>query len=121
MALDQVEETHCSDEIERRIMIVVHVHVRVKPECVEAFRAATVQNARQSLQEAGIARFDVLEQADDLTRFLLVEIYRHAEAPARHKETAHYQTWRDAVAPMMAEPRTSVKFNNLFPSDADWR
>jgi len=101
-------------------MLVVHVHVHVKPEWVEAFRAATTENARNSVQEPGIARFDVLQQADNPTRFVLVEVYRTAEDPARHKETAHYQVWRDAVAEMMAEPRTSVKYSNVFPDDQDW-
>jgi quinol monooxygenase YgiN len=101
-------------------MLIVHVHVRVKTECVEAFKRATLENARQSVGEPGIARFDVIQQADDPTRFVLVEVYRSGDAPAKHKETAHYQTWRDAVAPMMAEPRTSVKFSNVFPEDAGW-
>ncbi len=101
-------------------MLIVHVHVQVKPECVDAFRAASLANAGASVQEPGIARFDVCQQADDPTRFVLVEVYRDAEAPARHKETAHYATWRDTVAPMMAAPRTSVKFANLFPDDAGW-
>mgnify|MGYP005853117905 CR=1 FL=1 len=101
-------------------MIVVHVHVHVKPDCVEAFKQATVENARHSIHEPGIARFDVLQQADDPTRFILVEVYRTADAPARHKETAHYTTWRDTVAEMMAEPRSSVKFTNVFPDDAGW-
>lgn len=101
-------------------MLVVHVHVQVKPECVEAFKAATLANARASVQEPGIARFDIVQQADDPTRFVLVEAYRTADAPARHKETAHYATWRDAVAPMMAVPRSSVKFGNAFPEDAGW-
>ena len=83
-------------------MLVVHVHVQVKPECIAAFKAATVANARASVQEPGIARFDVVQQADDPTKFVLVETYRTAAAPARHKETAHYATWRDTVAPMMA-------------------
>ena len=99
-------------------MLVVLVQVRVKPEFVEAFRAATLANATQSLREPGIARFDVLEQADDPTRFVLVEAYRTVEAPAQHKETPHYLKWRDTVAPMMAEPRASLKYANLFPDDA---
>ena len=101
-------------------MLVVHVYVRVKPDSVEAFREATLANACQSVQEPGIARFDVCQQNDDPTRFVLVEVYRTADAPARHKETQHYQTWRDAVASMMAEPRTNAKYTNVFPDDADW-
>jgi (4S)-4-hydroxy-5-phosphonooxypentane-2,3-dione isomerase len=101
-------------------MLIVHVHVHVRPECVEAFQAATLANARASVREPGIARFDVVQQADDATRFVLVEAYRDAAAPAAHKATAHYAAWRDAVAPMMAAPRTSVKFANVFPADAEW-
>jgi len=101
-------------------MLVVHVHVHVKPEHVEAFKAATLANARASVREPGIARFDVVQQADDPTRFVFVEVYRTAAAPAAHKETPHYQTWRDAVGAMMAEPRTSVKFGNVFPDDTGW-
>ncbi len=101
-------------------MLVVHVHVHVKPEYVEAFKQASLANARESLKEPGIARFDCVQQQDDPTRFVLVEAYRTPQAPAAHKETKHYQTWRDAVAPMMAEPRTSVKFENLFPADSAW-
>jgi quinol monooxygenase YgiN len=101
-------------------MLVVHVHVHVKPEAVEAFAAASVENARHSIQEPGIARFDVIQQADDPTRFILVEVYRTADDPARHKETAHYAKWRDTVAPLMAEPRSSVKYRNVFPEDAGW-
>lgn len=101
-------------------MLVVHVHVHVKPEHVEAFRQATLDNARHSVQEPGIARFDVVQQADDPTRFVLVEAYRTIEATVAHKATAHYARWRDAVAGMMAEPRTSVKYANVHPEDADW-
>ncbi len=101
-------------------MLVVHVHVHVKPEYVEAFKQASLANARESLKEPGIARFDCVQQPDDPTRFVLVEAYRTPQAPAAHKETKHYQTWRDAVAPMMAEPRTSVKYTNLFPADSAW-
>ena len=101
-------------------MLVVHVHVHVKPESVEAFREASVEKARNSVQEPGIARFDVIQQADDPTRFILVEVYRNQEATVKHKETAHYAAWRDAVAPMMAEPRLAVKFSNVFPGDEGW-
>ena len=101
-------------------LLIVHVQVHVKTECVGAFKAATMENALNSVREAGIARFDVVQQADDPTRFVLVEAYKTPDAPAKHKETAHYAKWRDAVAPMMAEPRTSVKFANVFPADGDW-
>jgi len=102
------------------MLLVVHVHVHVKPECVEAFRAATLENARHSVQEPGIARFDVIQQSGDPARFILVEVYRTPQAPAQHKETAHYAIWRDAVAEMMAEPRTAVKYSNIFPADEGW-
>lgn len=97
-------------------MVIVHVHVHVKPECTEEFAQAAVENARASIQEPGIIRFDVIEQQDDAARFTLIEIYRDAEAAAAHKQTAHYAKWRDTVAPMMAEPRTSVKYNAVFPA-----
>lgn len=101
-------------------MLIVHVHISVKPELVDAFKEVTLENARQSVKEPGIARFDVIQRADVPSQFVLVEVYRDSEAPARHKETAHYKVWRNKVAPMMAGPRTSVKYANLFPSDADW-
>jgi quinol monooxygenase YgiN len=101
-------------------MLIVHVHVHVKPECVEAFKQATLANARASLQKPGVARFDVVQQQDDPARFVLVEVYRDAAAAAAHKETAHYPVWRDAVAPMMAESRRSAKFDNVFPNDENW-
>ena len=92
-------------------MLIVLVNVHVKPECVETFRQASLANARLSLQEPGITRFDLLQQQDDPTRFMLIEAYRSVDATVAHKATAHYTAWRDAVAGMMAEPRTSVKFN----------
>ncbi|MGV3755656.1 MAG: putative quinol monooxygenase [Verrucomicrobiota bacterium] len=101
-------------------MLIVHVQVHVKPECIEAFKQATLENARNSVQEAGIARFDVVQQQDNPARFVLVEVYRDASAPAKHKETVHYAQWRDSVAEMMAEPRTSVKYGNVFPDEAGW-
>jgi len=101
-------------------MLIVHVHARVKPEFIEAFKEATVQNASQSVKEPGIARFDVIQQADDPTRFILVEVYRTSEAPAQHKETAHYLTWQRMAEPMLAEPRTRVKYSNVFPADEGW-
>lgn len=98
-------------------MLIVHVHIQVKPDRVEAFKAACMDNSRNSLKEPGIARFDVLQQQDDPTRFLLVEIYRTADAPAAHKQTAHYQQWAETVADMMAVPRFSVKFDKVYPED----
>ncbi len=98
-------------------MQIVHVHVHVKPEFVEAFKQATLENATNSVKEAGIARFDVLQQAEDPTRFILVEIYRTAEASAAHKETAHYKRWRDDVMKMMAEPRQGIKYAYIFNTE----
>jgi (4S)-4-hydroxy-5-phosphonooxypentane-2,3-dione isomerase len=101
-------------------MLVVHVHVHIKPESIEAFKSVSLANARESIKEPGIARFDVVQQQDDPSKFVLVEVYRTAEAPAAHKETIHYAAWRDAVATMMAEPRHSVKYTNLFLPDNGW-
>ncbi len=101
-------------------MFIVQVQIHVKPERVEEFREITIENARHSVQEPGLARFDLLQQADDPTRFVLIEVYRHPDAQLRHRETAHYQTWRDKAADMMAEARTSVKFSNVFPADEGW-
>jgi autoinducer 2-degrading protein len=101
-------------------MHIVHVHIHVKSDQIEAFKAATVVNASSSVQEPGIARFDLLQDAGDPTRFVLVEVYRTPEAAVRHKETPHYQTWRDTVAGMMVEPRSGVKYANLFPDDQGW-
>ena len=101
-------------------MQIVHVHVQVKPESIEAFRQATVENARNSVREPGIARFDVIQDASNPAHFVLVEVYRDSEAPAQHKATAHYQKWRDAVAGMMAEERTRAQFRSVFPDDKGW-
>jgi len=101
-------------------MFIVHVFVHVKGDQVEAFQTATLENARNSVREPGIARFDVIHQQDDPARFLLVEVYRTLDDPAKHKETAHYQKWRDTVADMMAEPRTSIKYTNVFPGEQGW-
>lgn len=101
-------------------MLIVHVFVHVKPDQIEAFRSATLENAQNSLKEPGIAQFDVISRQDDPTRFVLVEVYRTKDDPARHKETAHYQKWRDTVADMMAQPRTSIKYANVFPDDKSW-
>jgi len=101
-------------------MLIVLVHVKVKPEFIEAFKQATIENASNSVQEVGIERFDIIQQTDDPAKFTLVEIYKTAEAPAAHKETAHYAKWRDAAAEMMAEPRQGIKYTNIFPTDENW-
>ncbi|WP_340111393.1 putative quinol monooxygenase [Maribellus mangrovi] len=101
-------------------MFIVHVFVRVKAESVEAFKNATLENARNSVREPGIARFDVVQQQDDPSKFVLVEVYRTADDPARHKETGHYKKWRETVAEMMAEPRSAIKFFNVFPDENGW-
>ncbi len=101
-------------------MLVVHVFVHVKTEFLNDFIQATIENSRSSLQEDGIARFDFIQQNDDPTRFVLVEVYRDEQAPGHHKETIHYARWRDRVSDMMAEPRTSIKYTNIFPEDAGW-
>jgi (4S)-4-hydroxy-5-phosphonooxypentane-2,3-dione isomerase len=101
-------------------MLVVFVYVHVKPEFVDAFKAASIANASRSVQEPGIARFDVIQQADDPTRFVLMEVYRTQEATVAHKATEHYAAWRDAVTGMMAEPRSSTKYANVFPADEGW-
>jgi (4S)-4-hydroxy-5-phosphonooxypentane-2,3-dione isomerase len=101
-------------------MLIVIVNALVVPSGIEAFKAATLENARASLQEPGIARFDVIQDRDEPTRFALIEVYRDEQAPAAHKLTPHYLAWRDAVAPLMAAPRTSRKFFNLAPADPGW-
>ncbi len=101
-------------------MLIVHVHVSVKEDYLEPFIRATIANAQESIKEPGIARFDVVQHQDDPTRFVLIQAYRTADAAAAHKQTPHYQTWRDLVAPMMAEPRSSAKFTNLYPEEKDW-
>ena len=101
-------------------MFIVHVFVHVKKECIKAFKEATIENAKNSINEPGIARFDFVEQQDDPCRFVLVEVYRTADDPAKHKETAHYKKWRDTVADMMAEPRSALKFNNVHPNEEGW-
>ena len=101
-------------------MFVVHVFVHVKENAIEAFKIATLENARSSVKEPGIARFDVVQQLDDPSKFVLVEAYRSPDDPAEHKKTAHYKKWRETVADMMAEPRSSVKYSNVFPDEVGW-
>lgn len=101
-------------------MHIVHVHVHVLPGTEDAFAEASLANARQSLTEPGVARFDVVQEVEDPTRFVLVEVYRDADAAAAHKQTAHYAAWRDAVADLMAEPRRGVRYRNLAPGEDGW-
>ena len=101
-------------------MLVIHIQVHVKPEFIEPFKQATLANARESMKEPGVARFDVVQNQEDPSHFVFVEVYRSLEANAAHKETKHYATWRDTVASMMAEPRTRAQFTNIFPDDQGW-
>ena len=101
-------------------MLIVLVYVHVKPNCIQAFQKITTENARNSILEPGIARFDVIQQADDPARFVLIEVYRDVDAPAKHKETPHYLAWRDQVTDLMAEPRYSLKYTNIFPDESGW-
>jgi len=102
------------------IMHITHVHIRIKPEHVEAFKKATIENAANSVKEPGVARFDFIQEAGDPTRFMLLEVYRDADAVAKHKETAHFNAWAATVADMFAEPRTRSFYTNIFPADAGW-
>ncbi len=101
-------------------MLVIHVFVHVNEDRINEFRDATLENAKNSVLEPGIARFDIVQQLDDPTRFVLVEVYRTAQDPGKHKETAHYSKWRDAVADMMVQPRSSIKYENIFPDESGW-
>ena len=101
-------------------MYIVHVFVEVKPDFIEAFKAASIANAKGSVLEPGIARFDVLQDVDQPEHFTLVEVYRTKDDPARHRETEHYQTWKATVAEMMAGPRSKKIYDNVFPGDEGW-
>lgn len=103
-------------------MFIVHVFCHVKPEFVDAFKELCIENARNSVQEPGIARFDVIQQDDDPTQFVLVEVYRTPDDPAKHKETAHYAAWAEAVAAqdMLVEPRSKIIYSNVFPDEEGW-
>ena len=102
-------------------MFIVHVFVKVKDEYIDAFKEASVENARNSILEPGIARFDVIQQHDDPTQFVLIEVYHSFEDPAKHKETEHYTRWRESVADMMASSRISIKYTNIFPDEQGWQ
>jgi (4S)-4-hydroxy-5-phosphonooxypentane-2,3-dione isomerase len=96
--------------------LAVFVYVHVLPEAVESFRTASLANAAASIHEPGVVRFDLIQETGDPTRFVLIEVYRDADGAAAHKQTAHYQTWRDTVASMMAEPRSSKSYATVSPS-----
>jgi (4S)-4-hydroxy-5-phosphonooxypentane-2,3-dione isomerase len=100
-------------------VLVVHVHARVRPERVAEFLAATLVNAKASLGEPGVVRFDVIQDQADPGHVVLVEVYRDDDGAAAHKQTPHYAVWRDAVADMMAEPRASTRFAAVFPDEAE--
>ena len=102
-------------------MYINHIDIHVKPEFVEQFRAATIENASNSIKEAGILRFDFLQRSDDPTHFQLDEVYRTAGDVELHRQTAHYLKWRETVADMMAEPRVPINYRNIFPDDEGWK
>jgi (4S)-4-hydroxy-5-phosphonooxypentane-2,3-dione isomerase len=102
------------------MFLVVHVHIHVLADKLAEFIAASAENARASLLEPGVVRFDVVQSLDDPTRFVFVEVYRDEQAPVRHKETSHYAAWRDAVATMMASPRSNTRFTGLYPEGPRW-
>lgn len=101
-------------------MHILHVHVTVKPEFVEQFIEAIRDNAQNSIQEPGVVRFDVHQQQDDPTRFVLVEVYQTPDDHAKHRETAHYLKWRDEVVDMMQEARYALRYNNIYPANDNW-
>jgi len=102
-------------------MHIVHVFIHVKEDRIEEFKRATLENARNSLQEPGIARFDVIQQKEDPTHFALIEVYRTSEDVAKHKETSHYKHWQEAVEALMKEPRSRIVYQNIFPDESGWR
>jgi (4S)-4-hydroxy-5-phosphonooxypentane-2,3-dione isomerase len=101
-------------------MVILHVHVHVRSEYLDAFRDATLENARSSIQEPGVLRFDFVQQVDDPARFVLVEVYRDESAVEAHRQSAHYAKWRDLAEPMMAEARYRTLFKAVFPDEEDW-
>ena len=102
-------------------MYIMHVFIKVKPDMIEEFKAVTLENAHNSLKEAGVLRFDVVQETEDPARFALLEVYRTQQDTVLHKETAHFKRWKELAEPMMAEPRTRIFYQNIHPSDADWK
>jgi len=101
-------------------MVIVHVFIKIKPDMLEPFKAATLKNAQNSIKEPGILRFDFIQQEDDPLSFLLVEVYKDSNAIAQHKETSHYDEWCKSAEQMIAEPRKRIKYVNIFPEDKEW-
>jgi len=101
-------------------MHIVHISIHVKDDKIEEFKNATIENATNSIQEQGVARFDLIQQTDDPTRFMLLEIYRTPDDVTRHKETAHYKRWQETVEPLMKEPRSRIIYRNIFPDEDGW-
>jgi autoinducer 2-degrading protein len=102
-------------------MYIVFVHIHVKVEMIDPFKALTLENAKNSIHEPGIVRFDFLQQAEDPSKFTLIEVYFTPEDQLKHRETKHYQVWKDSVTEMMAEPRVGIKYKNIMPVDGDWK
>ncbi len=98
-------------------MLIVQVNVQIKEEHIQDFIDASIENASKSINEPGIARFDILQELDNPNKFILNEVYLNDSAPAVHKETAHYKKWKETVADMMSEPRFSIKYSNIYPDD----
>ena len=101
-------------------MIIVHIFIKVKPDALELFKAETLKNAKNSIKEPGILRFDFMQQEDDPLSFLLVEVYKDDSAIIKHKETSHYAEWCQSAEHMIAEPRKRIRYVNIFPEDKEW-
>jgi len=102
-------------------MFIMHVFLHVKPEAIDVFKSACIENASNSLKEAGIKRFDLIQQVEDPTQFVLVEVYNSKNDVAFHKETEHYKLWQKTVEPLMIEPRTRIFYQNIYPEDEGWK
>jgi len=103
-----------------KIMVIVHVFIKIKPGMTEPFKAATLKNAQNSIKEPGILRFDFMQQEDDPLSFLLVEVYKDDNAIIQHKETSHYAEWCKVAEHLIAEPRERIRYANIFPEDKEW-
>lgn len=106
--------------ISEETMLILEVNINVKPDQVDAFITATIQNCQNSRKEAGVLRFELYQDAENPAHFTLLEVYRDAAAQASHKQTGHYEQWRLAAEPLMSEPRRRTLYKNISPSDAEW-